>query len=154
VAAVVAIGRSDAVTEAPPGPLPRGSRRTMIGVGMLGLTAFVGLPMVSAIDLTRRLAAGEAAVYEGPVTFESLGKTECLTVAGYRDCYGEAEVIPGWNRQRYLVGGLDSGAQLRISVLDDMIVRLELADPAQPTSYSSKSSQPPLSLGMKNALSG
>ena len=127
---VLALSQTDAVTEAPPGPLPRGARRLVVGCLLLGLAVFQGLPMVAAIDLARRLDAGEATVVEGPIAFQYFGKTECLTVEAYRSCYGEAEVTPGWNRQHYAVGGIDAGAQVRIAVLDGLIVRVEVATAA------------------------
>jgi hypothetical protein len=127
---VVVLSQTDAVAEAPPGPQPRGTRRMLVGIAVLGLTAFEGLPMFAAVDLARRLDAGEASVYVGPVAFEYVGKTECLTVEAHKWCYGEAEVTPGWNRQHYVVGGIDPGADVRISVLDDLIVRVEVATPA------------------------
>lgn len=127
VIVVVIAGQSEAVQEAPPGKLPRGSRRTMMGTAFLLLVAFLGLPMVSAIDLQRRLNEGQATVLEGPVSFEGFVKTECMTVSGYRYCYSETTVTPGYNRMRYLVGALESGTQVRASVIDDLIVRLEVA---------------------------
>jgi hypothetical protein len=107
--------------------LPPGSRRLIIGVFMLVFATGQGLPMIAAIDLERRLMDGQALVVEGPVTIEGFGKTECLSVAGQRFCYSEATVTPGYNRQRYLIGGLQNGAQVRLSILDGMIVRLEVA---------------------------
>ena len=68
--------------------------------------------MVSAIDLQRRLNEGQATVLEGPVSFEGFGKTECMTVSGYRSCYSDMEVTPGYNRMRYLVGALKWGMQV------------------------------------------
>jgi hypothetical protein len=127
VVVVVLVGQSDAIREAPPGKLPRGSRRTMMGTALLLLVAFLGLPMVSAIDLQRRLNEGQATVLEGPVSFEGFVKTECMTVSGYRYCYSETTVTPGYNRMRYLAGALESGMQVRASVIDDLIVRLEIA---------------------------
>ena len=131
LAVVVVLSQTDAVVDAEPGPQPRGTRRTLVGIAMLGLTAFEGLPMSAAIDLARRLDAGEATVYAGPVAFEYFGKTECLTVDAQKWCYGEGEVTPGWNRQHYAVGGIDDGADVRISVLDGLIVRVEVATPAR-----------------------
>lgn len=124
---VVVLSQSDAIKEAPPGPLPRGSRRTMLGTILLVLVAFFGLPMVSAIDLARRLDAGETTVLQGPISFQSFGKTECLTVDHSKYCYSEAEVTPGYNRRQYLVGAIADNTQVRISVIDDLIVRLEVA---------------------------
>jgi len=105
--------------------LPRGSRRTIIATFMLVFVALQGLPMVKAIDLVRRENAGEAVVVEGPVRLESFGKTECMTVADRRTCYQESVISPGWNRMRYLVGGLHDGQMVRLSFLDDLIVRVE-----------------------------
>ena len=50
-----------------------------------------------------------------------------MTVEGHKYCYGEAEVTPGYNRMRYLVGAIESGTEVRISVIDDLIVRVEVA---------------------------
>jgi hypothetical protein len=100
----------------------------IFGVGLftLILAAFQGLPMVAAIDLDRRLLAGEAKVIEGTVTVKSFGKSECLSVAEQRFCYSESTVTPGYNRQRYINGPLETGFHVRLSVIDDQIVRLEV----------------------------
>jgi hypothetical protein len=98
----------------------------MVGLFTLILAAFQGLPMVKAIDLDRRLLAGEATVIEGTVTVESFGKSECLSVDEERFCYSEATVTPGYNRQRYINGPLETGLHVRLSVIDDQIVRLEV----------------------------
>ena len=41
VVVVVLVGQSDAIKEAPPGKLPRGTRRTMMGTALLLLAAFL-----------------------------------------------------------------------------------------------------------------
>jgi hypothetical protein len=98
----------------------------MVGLFTLILAAFQGLPMVTAIDLDRRLLAGEATVIEGIVKIESFGKSECLSIGEHRFCYSEATVTPGYNRQRYINGPLQTGLHVRLSVIDDQIVRLEV----------------------------
>jgi hypothetical protein len=103
-----------------------GAGPLLVGVFALILSTFQGLPMVAAIGLSNRLAAGDASVVEGPVTIKSFGKTECLTVETQRFCYSEAEVTPGYNRRQYLFGGLATGSYVRLSVIDGLIVRLEV----------------------------
>lgn len=100
----------------------------IFGVGLftLILAAFQGLPMFRAIDLDRRLLAGEATIIEGTVTVESFGKSECLSVDEHRFCYSESTVTPGYNRQRYINGPLQTGLHVRLSIIDDQIVRLEV----------------------------
>jgi hypothetical protein len=131
LAGSVVIGILIALARAPRAPadkLPLGSRRLIVGLFMLVFAAFQGLPMIAAIDLDRRLMDGEAQIVEGPVRFVPFGgKTECLIVDGQRFCYSEAEVTSGYNRQRYLIGALRDGDQVRLSVIDGLIVRLEVA---------------------------
>ena len=114
---------------------PRSTRRmaygqtsVLVGIAGLGIAAFIGLPMVGAIDLERRLIAGEPTVVDGPVMIESHVKTECLVVDAQRYCYGSGEIQPGWNRQQTILGGpFATGDQVRLSVIDDQIVRIEVA---------------------------
>jgi hypothetical protein len=107
-----------------------GAATFMVGFFLLILGAFQGLPMVQAIDLDRRLLAGEATIVEGTVTVESLGKSECLVVERQRFCYSESTISPGYNRQRYINGPLETGLHVRLSVIDDQIVRLEVGTEA------------------------
>jgi hypothetical protein len=125
---IVALARA---SRAPADKLSLGSRRLIVctfGMFMLVFAAFQGLPMIAAIDLDRRLMDGEAQIVEGPVRFVPFGgKTECLVVDGQRFCHSEVEVTAGYNRQRYLIGALRDGDQVRLSVIDGLIVRLEVA---------------------------
>jgi uncharacterized membrane protein len=107
-----------------------GAATFMVGFFLLVLGAFQGLPMVQAIDLDRRLLAGEATIVEGTVTVESLGKSECLVVERQQFCYSESTISPGYNRQRYINGPLETGLHVRLSVIDDQIVRLEVGTEA------------------------
>ena len=131
VAGSVAIGIMVGLARAPRAPadkLPVGSRRLIVGLFMLVIAAFQGLPMVAAIDLDRRLMDGEAQIVEGPVRFGPFGgKAECLNVDGQRFCYSEWIVTAGYNRPRYLIGALRDGDQVRLSVIDGLIVRWEVA---------------------------
>jgi hypothetical protein len=106
--------------------LQPGAASFVVGLFALILAAFQGLPMVTAIDLDRRLLVGEATIIEGTVTIESFGKSECLSVDEQRFCYSESTVMPGYNRQRYINGPLETGLHVRLSVIDDQIVRLEV----------------------------
>jgi hypothetical protein len=128
VAIMVVVAGSEAYPE-PDGlrQLPRGSRRTIVGAFLLLIAAFQGLPMVAAIDLNRRLAAGEATIVEGTATIKGYGKTECLMVDDQRFCYLESAIQPGYNRRRYLFGQPEDGRQVRVSLIDGVIVRLEVA---------------------------
>lgn len=107
--------------------LPPGAAAFVLGFFALVFAALQGLAMIPAIDLNSRLIAGEATVVEGPATFESFVKTECLAVANQRICYSDSVISPGYNRQRYLIGALESGSQVRLSIIDGLIVRLEVA---------------------------
>lgn len=109
------------------GRMPPGAPAFVLGFFALVFAALTGLAMIPAIDLNRRLVGGEALIVEGPVTVESFVKTECLAVANRRFCYGEGVISPGYNRRQYLVGGLQSGSHVRLSIIDDLIVRLEVA---------------------------
>lgn len=114
---------------------PRNPRKTPyglagLGVGlvMIGVAGFLGLPMVTAVDLERRLLAGEANVVEGPVMIEARGKSECLVVDAQRFCYSPAIVQPGYNIVRTVLGdAFDTGDQVRLSIIGDQIVRIEVA---------------------------
>jgi hypothetical protein len=109
--------------------LPRGAGSLMAGLFLLVLATGQGLPMVRAIDLNQRLLDGQATIVEGPVTVEPGLKSECLVVDAQRFCYSESTISPGYNRQRYLIGGLETGRQVRLSVIDGLIVRLEVGSP-------------------------
>lgn len=106
---------------------PPGAAAFVLGFFALVFATLQGLAMVPAIDLNRRLIAGEALVVEGTVTVESFVKTECLAVADQRICYSESTISPGYNRRQYLIGGLESGRQVRQSIIDGLIVRLEVS---------------------------
>lgn len=110
--------------------VPRGGGAVIAGTFGLIYAVFVGLPMYAAVDLERQLLAGEATVVEGPVMIEAGGKQECLVVDARRFCYSNATVQPGYNRVRTILGGpFDTGDQVRLSVIDDQIVRIEVAAP-------------------------
>ena len=103
----------------------------MAGTFGLIYAVFVGLPMFAAVGLERELLAGEAAIVEGPVLVEAQGKQECLVVDAQRFCYSNATVQPGYNRVRTILGGpFDTGDQVRLSVIGDQIVRIEVAAPS------------------------
>jgi hypothetical protein len=107
--------------------LPPGAGAFVLGLFALVFAALQGLAMIPAIDLNHRLIAGEASVVEGTVTVESFVKTECLVVANRRICYSEWAISPGYNRRQYLIGALESGSQVRLSIIDGLIVRLEVS---------------------------
>ena len=87
--------------------------------------------MFAAIGLERQLLAGEATIVEGPFVIESHVKSECLVVDAQRFCYSNATVQPGYNRVRTILGGpFDTGDQVRLSVIGDQIVRIEVAAPS------------------------
>jgi len=114
---------------------PRPTRRVsygqgavLVGLVALGAAPFIGLPMIGALDLERRLAAGEATVLEGPVMIEAGGKQECLVVDAQRTCYSVGVVQPGYNRVQTVLGGpFSTGDQVRLSIIGDQIVRIEVA---------------------------
>jgi len=107
--------------------LPPGAAAFALGLFALVFATFTGLAMIPAIELNRQLIAGEALILEGTVTVESFVKTECLVVADRRFCYSESGISPGYNRRQYIIGALESGSHVRLSIIDDLIVRLEVA---------------------------
>lgn len=117
----------------PPTPRrqPYGFLGLLAGLGALVFAAGIGLPMIAAVDLQRKLADGQALVLEGPVMIEEGGKTECLVVDAERFCYSNSTSTPGWNRQRTILGGpFDTGDQVRLSIVGGQIVRIEVAETA------------------------
>lgn len=69
--------------------LPVGGTGTMLGTFFLVFAVFFGLPMISAIGLSRQLADGQADVVEGRVTIDfevGGGKNECISIADRRFC--------------------------------------------------------------------
>ena len=108
--------------------MPYGQSGLLAGIFALAIAAVLGIPMVGALDLERRLMAGEASVVDGPVMIVAGGKQECLVVDAQRFCYSNAEVQPGWNRVQTVLGGpFGTGDQVRLSIIDDQIVRIEVA---------------------------
>jgi hypothetical protein len=98
------------------------------GVVPARLAMSFGLPMISAVGLSRQLADGEVVVVEGPVRIdlEVFGKNECISVAGRSFCYSDSNVTAGFNRTRALGGPMRNGLQVRISSIGDTIVRVEV----------------------------
>lgn len=127
IATVLALERAGRVGTGRASRLPPGAAAFVLGLFSLVFAALQGLALVPAIDLNHRLLAGEASVVEGTVTVESFVKTECLAVADRRVCYSEWGISPGYNRRQYLIGGLESGSQVRLSIIDGLIVRLEVS---------------------------
>jgi hypothetical protein len=110
--------------------MPYGQGALLAGIVALAVAAFLGLPMAGAIDLERRLLAGDATVVDGPVMIEAGGKQECLVVDAQRFCYSNAEVQPGYNRVQTILGGpFATGDLVRLSIIDGQIVRIEVATP-------------------------
>jgi hypothetical protein len=120
---------SESYVPPPPRRQPPGLMGMMAGLFALVFAAGIGLSMIGAFDLQRKLLAGQALVVEGPVMIEPGGKTECLVVDAQRFCYSDTHSTPGWNRQRTLLGGpFDTGDQVRLSIVNGQIVRIEVAD--------------------------
>jgi hypothetical protein len=112
-------------------PLPPGGAGTMAGSMLLVFATLFGLPMLPALGLTRELSEGRVEVLEGPVTIEfevSGGKNECIAVTGRSFCYSDWLVTPGFNRTRALGGPMRDGLPVRLTLVDDTIVRVEIAD--------------------------
>ena len=91
---------------------------------------FFGLPRIDAIGLSQELAAGRATVIEGTVTvyLEVPLKTECISVAAQRFCYSDNDVTTGFNHTHALGGPMVTGLYVRLYVIRDEIVRVEVAD--------------------------
>jgi hypothetical protein len=118
----------DAYVPPPPRRMQSGAGGMVVGLFALVAAAGIGLPMVGAFELERRLLDGQATIVEGPVMIESRGKTDCLVVDAQRFCYPDAEIIPGFNRHQTIPGGaLRTGDRVRLSVVAGEIVRIEVA---------------------------
>lgn len=110
--------------------LPPGGMATMFGVFALVFVALNGVGRFGAIDLTNRLQAGAVERLEGQVTrfFEVAGgKNECWSLGERRFCYSDWTSTPGFNRTHSLGGPIAPGTQIRVAVVGDTIVRLEVA---------------------------
>ena len=121
----------DRFDKAVPPRLPRGAAPTLFATFLLIFTGFIGVFSWGAIQLSQELAAGQAEVIEGQVTkfFEvGGGKNECFTLSDRRFCYSDWTSTPGFNRTRALGGPIQPGLRVRLSVIDDTIVRVEVAD--------------------------
>jgi hypothetical protein len=122
---------SESYVPPPPRRQPPGLFGLMVGLFALVFAAGIGLPMIAAVDLQRKLLDGQATVVEGAVMIETGGKSECLVVDAERFCYSNTTSTPGWNRQRTILGGpFDTGDQVRLSVVGGQIVRIEVANTA------------------------
>ena len=106
-----------------------GATGTSIGAILMVFAAF-GIFRIGAIELSRQLAEGRAEIIEGPVTIylEGGGKSECISVAGRDFCYSDFVVTNGFNRTRALGGPMRDGLQVRLSLIGETIVRVEVAD--------------------------
>jgi len=110
--------------------IPRGGAATMFGTFTLVFAALSGLGTFGAVPLAQQLRSGQAEVLEGQVTdFDSGGKSECFSVEGRRFCYSDFIVGPGFNRMQDYGGPMRPGLQVRVAVIGDQIVRLEIAAP-------------------------
>jgi hypothetical protein len=100
--------------------------RSFILIGAI----FVGLPRIDAIGLSHELAAGRATAIEGTVTvyLEVPLKTECISVSSGRFGYSDSEVTTGFNHTHALGGPMVTGLHVRLYVIRDEIVRVEVAD--------------------------
>jgi hypothetical protein len=110
---------------------PLGGAGTAVGLFLLIYAALTGLAMIPATRLSDQLAGGQAEVIEGPVTIYlevASGKNECISVADRRFCYSDWVITPGFNRTRALGGPMGNGLQVRLSAIENTIVRVELAD--------------------------
>jgi hypothetical protein len=110
--------------------LPPGAMATMFGAFALVFVSLNGVGHFGAIGLSQRLQAGAVDELEGRVTafYEvAAGKNECWSLADRRFCYSDWVSTPGFNRTRSLGGPIAPGAQIRLAVVGDTIVRLEVA---------------------------
>ena len=110
--------------------VPRGGAATMFGTFTLVFAALSGLGTFGAVGLAQQLRSGQAEILEGQVTdFSSGGKSECFSVEGRHFCYSDFTVGPGFNRMQDYGGPMQPGMQVRMAVIGDQIVRLEIAAP-------------------------
>jgi hypothetical protein len=110
--------------------LPQGATATMFGAFALVFVALNGIGRYGAIDLSQRLRAGAVDVLEGQVAaFFDVpgGKNECWSLDDRRFCYSDWESTPGFSRTRSLGGPIGPGSEIRVAVVGDTIVRLEVA---------------------------
>jgi hypothetical protein len=89
----------------------------------------MGLSMLPVVWLKDAVANGQATIVEGVVDIYSKPswKAECIDVAGRQFCYSQSVVTVGYNQKG---GPIVDGASVRLSLVDDTIIRVELADPA------------------------
>jgi hypothetical protein len=122
----------DRFAQAVPPQLPRGGAPIMFATFLLLFTGVLGLSSVGAIQLSQELQGGRVDVVEGRVGefFEVAGgKNECFSLGGRRFCYSDWVGTPGFNRTRALGGPIEPGLQVRLSVVGNTIVRVEVANP-------------------------
>lgn len=102
----------------------------LIAAAMLGLAGLQAIQETRALDLDRRLTSGDASVVEGSVQDSAGGGSwgwQCFTVSGQRFCYGDDASSVGFHQTTLNGGPIHDGLQVRVTSIDGVIVRLEIA---------------------------
>lgn len=113
------------------GEAPAGTVGLMFGAApLLFVAALFGAGGTGAISLARQLQAGDAAVVSGQVYDYVEGparKSDCFSVEARRFCVSVWVVSPGFHAQRQFGTPIVEGATVRLSLIGDTIVRVEVA---------------------------
>lgn len=133
----------DRIPEAPllSSRLSVGQLGLLVSFGALCLLALGGLQQLHAFGLERKLESGGASVVSGKVD-EVVGGTwalECFTVDGHKFGYDGPTSI-GFRQSAYNGGPIRQGLPVRVSHIGETIVRLEIAEGANPAPPSSADS--------------
>lgn len=74
------------------------------------------------------LDTGRFTIVEGPVSdLKTTPKSESFTVSGKTFSYSDYAVVPGFNKMRLNGGPIERGMYVRITYVDNTILRLEIA---------------------------
>ena len=112
---------------------PAGTIAVIAGGALLTMAGLFGVSQSAAVGLAERLATGDTTVVVGRVTGYSAGpsgKWDCFSVEGHQFCFSDYVMQAGFNRTQFFGSPLRNGSLVRLNVVGETIVRLEL--PASP----------------------